>query len=88
MSMDIKDRLRQAIDSAGGIPPLEPNTVELCRDVLAEIERLEKYRAEAVRLARWHRENMPGEFGIAVAGLICDVILDGIPTDYIPPEWD
>lgn len=38
--MDITQRLRQAIHDAHGIPPLEPDILQLCHDALAEIERL------------------------------------------------
>lgn len=43
MSMDIKQRLRQAIEDAHGIPPLEPDTLQLCQDALASIEKREEY---------------------------------------------
>lgn len=39
--MDIKQRLQQAIDSWGTQVRAPDGTAELCRDALAEIERLE-----------------------------------------------
>jgi hypothetical protein len=47
--MDIKQRLQQAIDQAHGIPPLEPDTLELCQDALAHIKRVEKQLPEEMR---------------------------------------
>jgi hypothetical protein len=85
--MDIKQRLQKWLADPQTAQWWMPAVVELCSDALAEIERLEKYKAEAVRLARWCNEYLPGDSAIVTADLICDVILDDVPDDYEPPEW-
>jgi hypothetical protein len=83
-AMDIKQRLRDAIIFI----PADQTMENICRDALAEIEQLEKYKAEAVRLARWCNDTLPGASAIEKANMICDVILDDVPDTYVPPEWD
>lgn len=52
--MGIKQRLTRAIFEVGGIPPLEADTIALCRDALAEIERLERAKHDplCIRITR------------------------------------
>lgn len=53
---DIKQRLQQQIDGASGIPPLEPDTLQVCRDALAEIEQLRREKSELAQASsEWFR---------------------------------
>lgn len=42
LTMDIKQRLTQMIDIQNENPPIDIPMMELCRDALAEIERLQR----------------------------------------------